>query len=635
MAKKLRFSGTFILLVGIFVGIMAQNFASPTSKPNEKLLIQAFSPKRRIKVELKEGAKPFYSGAKPYLDIYYKDVLIQTVWFETRFKEAIFGDDKTEVETFELSFEQNYNLLSYRAVDREDLLSEDFEIRIYDQAIIARNGVREEETYIPVKNLLKIHYYSNPEVLYGKFLTGGLYRNYEPLYTIGSLSKVQVEALPYLLKGSPFILTTQLSCEQGVYEAKKRAPLDIVLQDYEPKDTPTKIKGPFWWDWVGFFIGNKEEEVLNLVGKISEELITPKYSFSYEPGLSIWNQEDDGRGVKKQKEYADYISSIGGKWVLIDSGWYANPYGGDPTRADPRLYPKGMKDFISYCHRRNINVLLWIDWDSLERYGIEHVLDIYEKWGVDAVKVDFLFPVISEANKDSAEVLKEFIHFLEYARTKEMGCFVHGARVFGLDYRYPNLLGQEGVFGEEQGLKQNQPNRIASMGLMGYAKHGVDFTPGSFDLHWHESGDGEAAKNLVGTKLTQIGMMLVSEKVMPQLSGEPSEYKDDPLEPFVERLGGIKYREVIKSDLPHLIEFYVITENGRNLFISFTDSPGPITVPIGKRLSGRFLLKEYYSIDRLDIECKSTCLEIKKNTTYQTKELIEGDANILEVFPEN
>ena len=150
------------------------------------------------------------------------------------------------------------------------------------------------------------------------------------------------------------------------------------------------------------------------------------------------------------KNLIDFAVKRNLQYVHFDAGWYGYEYhsGSDATTitVDPKRNPDSDLDLheaIRYADENGIGVILYVNQRALYRQ-LDEILPLYKKWGVSGVKFGFVHvgshrwtTWMHDAVRKCAEHnLLVNIHD-EYRPT-------------GFSRTYPNLMTQEGIYGNEE-----------------------------------------------------------------------------------------------------------------------------------------------------------------------------------------
>lgn len=150
------------------------------------------------------------------------------------------------------------------------------------------------------------------------------------------------------------------------------------------------------------------------------------------------------------KRLVDFAVKRNLQYIHFDAGWYGYEYAKASDAAivnvDPRRNPKNdlnLPEVIAYAKKNNIGVILYVNQRALANQ-LDEILPLYQSWGVDGVKFGFVqvgshrwTTWLHEAIKKCAE------HHLVVDIHDEY-------RPTGFSRTYPNLMTQEGIFGNEE-----------------------------------------------------------------------------------------------------------------------------------------------------------------------------------------
>src|SRR5678815_5795941 len=142
------------------------------------------------------------------------------------------------------------------------------------------------------------------------------------------------------------------------------------------------------------------------------------------------------------KHYVDFAAAHHLEFMLIDAGWYhesTDRVQGDLLHPLPEV---DVPDIVQYARAKGVQVLLWVEWRSLDRQ-LEESTALFERWGVAGIKVDYM-------NRDDQEMVALYEKWVRKAAEHHLTVDFHGAyKPTGLQRTYPNLLTREGVMGME------------------------------------------------------------------------------------------------------------------------------------------------------------------------------------------
>jgi len=150
------------------------------------------------------------------------------------------------------------------------------------------------------------------------------------------------------------------------------------------------------------------------------------------------------------KKLVDFAVEQEIDYVHFDAGWYGHEYeaSADATtvNVDPRRNPKGdfdLQEAIRYAREKGKLVMLYVNHRALEKQ-LDALLPLYRSWGVSGIKFGFVHTGSHHWTSWLHEAIRK-------AATYQMVVDVHDEyRPTGYSRTYPNLLTQEGVYGNEE-----------------------------------------------------------------------------------------------------------------------------------------------------------------------------------------
>ena len=101
-----------------------------------------------------------------------------------------------------------------------------------------------------------------------------------------------------------------------------------------------------------------------------------------------------------------------------------------------------MPELLTYAKQKNVGLILWMTWKALADH-MDPALELFEKWGVKGIKVDFM-------QRDDQWMVNFYEKVLVEAATHKLLVDFHGAyKPCGFQRTYPNFISNEGVKGNE------------------------------------------------------------------------------------------------------------------------------------------------------------------------------------------
>jgi len=315
--------------------------------------------------------------------------------------------------------------------------------------------------------------------------------------------------------------------------------LRVILPPY-PDGSGACVHGslPFQSPWRVLMIGAKPADLV--ASTIILDLSTPSALTDVswiQPGKAIfpWWPDfhaeapgvPDSLEFENQKYYVDFAAENGIRYIELEPPWYGNtddciehPEKYDITRPVPRLR---LPELIAYAARKGVRLFIWAHWDNVRRQG-DSAFAIYQKWGAAGVKIDFM-------NRDDQEMVRWYGETLRKAAAHRLMVLFHGAcKPTGLQRTYPNLLSQEGVFGNEQNkvTRMVTPAHTVTIPFTRMLAGPMDFTPGGF----RNATAGEFRPDyrrpmVMGTRCHQLAMFVVYESPLMMVCDDPAAYRGE------------------------------------------------------------------------------------------------------------
>jgi len=225
-----------------------------------------------------------------------------------------------------------------------------------------------------------------------------------------------------------------------------------------------------------------------------------------------------GVNTTTYKYYIDFAAAHGLEYIVLDEGWYVL---GDILKLAPDM---DVAEIVAYGKKKNVGVILWAVWKTLDDQLIP-ALDLFERWGVAGIKVDFM-------QRDDQVVMGYYHRVSAEAAKRKMLVDFHGAvRPALLTRTWPNLISTEGVRGNEWNKWSTHitPAHTLTLPFTRMFLGPMDFTPGAM---LNSTRDG-FAKNFElpssqGTRCHQLAMYAIYESPLQMLTDSPTNYLREP-----------------------------------------------------------------------------------------------------------
>ena len=149
------------------------------------------------------------------------------------------------------------------------------------------------------------------------------------------------------------------------------------------------------------------------------------------------------------KECVDFCVKHNIQYIEFDAGWYGYEYSktsdASKVNVDPRRNARkdlDLQTVIAYARQRNVGVFLYVNHRALETQ-IDDIFPLYEKWGVAGVKFGFVHVGSHRWTTWVHEAVRKAARY-------DLMVDIHDEyRPTGFSRTYPNLLTQEGIYGNE------------------------------------------------------------------------------------------------------------------------------------------------------------------------------------------
>ncbi|MDE7457828.1 MAG: glycoside hydrolase family 97 protein [Muribaculaceae bacterium] len=252
-----------------------------------------------------------------------------------------------------------------------------------------------------------------------------------------------------------------------------------------------------------------------------------RISWDWWSNLNVYGPDVDfeaGVNTDTYKYFIDFAAKHGFEYILLDEGWSAGTL--DIKHYKPEV---NVEEIIDYGRKKGVGVVLWALWNPLAE-DIEGTFDIYQKWGVAGVKIDFM-------DRSDQEMVNFYDAVGKAAADRHLVVDFHGAyKPSGMQRKYPNVLTFEGVLGNEynkgEGTGWNAsvtPDHYLMIPFIRNLAGPMDFTPGAVHNVTREDYHGAFSHPVtLGTRANQAAMFVVFESPLQMICDSPSNYNNAP-----------------------------------------------------------------------------------------------------------
>ncbi len=330
---------------------------------------------------------------------------------------------------------------------------------------------------------------------------------------------------------------------------------------------------------------------------------------------NIYNVDfKSGVNTQTYKYYIDFASKYGLQYVILDEGWYKL---GNVLDVVPEI---NMEELTAYAKQKNVGIILWVVWKSLDDQLIP-ALDLYAKWGIKGIKVDFM-------QRDD-QLLINFYHKVsrETAKRHMLVDFHGGQKQITMTRTWPNMISGEGVRGMEwsKWSADSEPKHNVTLPFTRMFLGPMDYTPGAMrnatKLTFSPIFQQPMA---LGTRCQQLAMYVVYESPLQMLSDSPSNYLREP--EAMEFLSPVPSVWDDTKALDGKIAEYVVVarKSGNDWYVgAMTDwTPRELEVDFSFLPPGDFSMSAYedgVNADRLASDYKLVKTKVNQSTKLKIK----------------
>lgn len=225
-----------------------------------------------------------------------------------------------------------------------------------------------------------------------------------------------------------------------------------------------------------------------------------------------------GINTETYKYYIDFAAKYGLQYIILDEGWYKL---GNVLEVVPDI---NMEELTAYAKKKNVGVILWVVWKSLDDHLIP-ALDLYLKWGIAGIKVDFM-------QRDDQKLINFYYKVSSECAKRHMLVDFHGGqKQVTMTRTWPNMISGEGVRGMEwsKWSADTEPKHNVTLPFTRMFLGPMDYTPGAM-LNATRSTFAPIFQRpmALGTRCHQLAMYVVFESPLQMLSDSPSNYMREP-----------------------------------------------------------------------------------------------------------
>lgn len=309
----------------------------------------------------------------------------------------------------------------------------------------------------------------------------------------------------------------------------------VQVQLIAPRDNPgLAVQSPdgLHSAWRVIMAGDRAGDLIAspIIGNLSRQA-TGDFSW-VKPGKAAWDwwsgpSTSEKPSMERYRRFIDFAAQSGFRYFMVDAGWAYNSgecCGVEPnpdtdiTRAEPGI---DIPALVQYAKGKGIDLLLWTHWAHLDP-RMDEALDIYQRWGIKGVKVDFM-------ERDDQQMVDFYVRAAEATAKRHLLLNMHGAfPPSGLQRTFPNYITQEGVMGAEWnkfGWGRVTPTHNVKLAYTRMLLGPMDYTPGGFRNGAKAAGPGDGSMpTTLHTRGQALAQYVVYDSPLQMVSDAPEAY---------------------------------------------------------------------------------------------------------------
>jgi len=245
------------------------------------------------------------------------------------------------------------------------------------------------------------------------------------------------------------------------------------------------------------------------------------------PGAMAWDHWWSGdvkMDTETIKKYIQLAADMGWKYQLIDWQWYGpfNKPDSDITTVAEKV---DMDEVRRFAKEKGVKLWLWLYWTDADRDDAYiKAFELYEKWGIVGVKIDFM-------QRDDQWMVNWYHKIVKKAAEHKLMVDFHGAyKPTGWRRTYPNLMTREGVLGNEWNgwTSKLTPGHKCTIAFTRNLLGEMDYTPGGFLNRTQKTFKPERPTQTQGTRAQELALFIVYESPLLCVCDHPDHYRGEP-----------------------------------------------------------------------------------------------------------
>lgn len=235
------------------------------------------------------------------------------------------------------------------------------------------------------------------------------------------------------------------------------------------------------------------------------------------PGKLIRSQLNTKSGL----DCIDFAAKHNLQYIMFDAGWYGHEFRSfsDPTQVIPEM---DLPQIITYGKEKGVGVILYVNKVGLYQ-KLDSILPLYKKWGVAGFKFGFVDGLTQKGLTWLNQAIQKVYDYGFILNIHD------NYKPTGLSRKYPNLLTQEGIRGDE-----NSPDAFHTTTLPF-----TRFLAGPADFTFCYPNSRETfSKNLKVSMAQQLALSVIYFSPLQSLYwyGKPLDYTNDAEIEFFDKI---------------------------------------------------------------------------------------------------
>ncbi len=304
------------------------------------------------------------------------------------------------------------------------------------------------------------------------------------------------------------------------------------------------------------------------------------------------------------KAVVDFAVKRNLQYLHFDAGWYG-PEGSkesdattvslDPARnRNPNALD--LKEAVAYAKKHNKKVLLYVNQRALAQQ-LDEILPLYKSWGIDGIKFGFVMVGSQYWTTWMHDAIRKCA---QYGLVVD----VHDEfRPSGFSRTYPNLLTQEGIYGNEE---FPDATHNVTLPFTRFSQGAADYTICYYRQQWDRYTQPNTGFGLVNAKLLKttsahqlaIAVVFYSPLQFMYWYDRPSESQDEPELEFFDRVPTVwDDTKVIHGEIGQYIT--MARRSGNDWFVgTMTNNDGrKLNIPLAFLPEGQTFTARIYEDD--------------------------------------